>query len=121
MAATPQTHDRPSSDSIDAEMPKQGIEYLDEIQAAAKPKAAMQAPPLIETLSTEDRQRLEKTLVRKIDFRLLPPVIIMYILVRTRLFEDTNVQTRILMTEIELPRQKQHRNSSSRWQSRPGS
>lgn len=38
------------------------------------------APPVIAALSPEERRHLERRLVRKIDLRLLPPVILMYIL-----------------------------------------
>ena len=37
-------------------------------------------PPLIKDLSSEDRRRLELALVRKIDFRLLPMIILMYVM-----------------------------------------
>ena len=37
-------------------------------------------PELVKNLSTEERQHLETALVRKIDFRLLPMIIIMYIM-----------------------------------------
>ena len=39
-----------------------------------------QPPELVRDLSPEERQRLEKALVRKIDFRLLPMIILMYIM-----------------------------------------
>ena len=39
-----------------------------------------EAPPLVRDLSTEERARLERALVRKIDLRLLPMIILMYIL-----------------------------------------
>lgn len=39
-----------------------------------------EAPPLVRDLSSEDRKNLEFALVRKIDLRLLPMVILMYIL-----------------------------------------
>ncbi|MCJ1352885.1 MAG: hypothetical protein MMC33_002869 [Icmadophila ericetorum] len=39
-----------------------------------------EAPPLIRDLTHEDRQRLERALVRKIDRRLLPMIVLMYIL-----------------------------------------
>ena len=39
-----------------------------------------EAPPLVKNLAPEDRQRLERALVRKIDLRLLPMVILMYIM-----------------------------------------
>jgi hypothetical protein len=40
----------------------------------------LQVPEFIRNLTPEDRERLEKRLKRKIDARLLPAVIIMYIL-----------------------------------------
>ncbi|MCJ1475524.1 hypothetical protein MMC13_004187 [Lambiella insularis] len=39
-----------------------------------------EAPPLIRDLTREERHRLELALVRKIDFRLLPMIVLMYIL-----------------------------------------
>ena len=39
-----------------------------------------EAPPLVRDLSHEDRCRLEQALVRKIDRRLLPMIVLMYIL-----------------------------------------
>lgn len=37
-------------------------------------------PPYVKSLSKEEREVVEKALVRKIDIRLIPPIIIMYIL-----------------------------------------
>lgn len=37
-------------------------------------------PPLLRDLSTEEYNALEKRLVRKMDLRLLPPLIIIYIM-----------------------------------------
>lgn len=76
----------PPSERISAEedrADKQATEFLDEVeggQDAFKPSRTLEAPPLVRDLSPADRERLEKKLVRKIDFRLLPPVIIMYIM-----------------------------------------
>ncbi|MCJ1233596.1 hypothetical protein MMC14_001554 [Varicellaria rhodocarpa] len=39
-----------------------------------------EAPELVRNLSSEERERLERALVRKIDFRLLPMIILMYIM-----------------------------------------
>jgi len=39
-----------------------------------------EVPPLVKALSTEERRRLELALVRKIDFRLMPMIVLMYIL-----------------------------------------
>ena len=69
-----------NEDGADA---KQVTEYLDEIdgvQNADKPKRGLEAPELVRNLTAEERIKLEKKLVRKIDLRLLPPVIIMYIM-----------------------------------------
>jgi hypothetical protein len=41
---------------------------------------SLEAPAYIQSLSHEERIRAEKALVRKIDFRLLPAIIIMYIM-----------------------------------------
>jgi hypothetical protein len=40
----------------------------------------LQAPEFIRSLSPEEREHLEKRLKRKIDIRLLPAIIIMYIM-----------------------------------------
>ena len=47
---------------------------------ASTSRRRREAPPLIRDLSSEDRQRLELALVRKIDSRLLPMIILMYVL-----------------------------------------
>ena len=39
-----------------------------------------EAPPLVRALSADERARLERALVRKIDLRLLPMIILMYIM-----------------------------------------
>lgn len=76
----------PTSERISNDEPgidKQATEYFDEIEAvqdAVKPSRTLETPPLVRDLSPADRERLEKRLVRKIDFRLLPPVILMYIM-----------------------------------------
>jgi len=49
-----------------------------EIANAAKPIRRLEAPPLVAAMSDEERAHLERTLRRKIDFRLLPTIIIMY-------------------------------------------
>ncbi|MCJ1369316.1 hypothetical protein MMC20_000526 [Loxospora ochrophaea] len=50
------------------------------LEQSATARRKREAPPLVRDLSTEDRHRLEQRLVRKIDFRLLPIVILMYIM-----------------------------------------
>ena len=72
--------------SEDVEEIKDATQMFNEIETGAadngRPSRALEAPPLVKALTPEDRKRVERTLVRKIDFRLLPPVIIMYIMVR---------------------------------------
>ena len=48
--------------------------------APATTRSKRQAPELVRDLAPEERQRLEKILVRKIDIRLLPMLIIIYIM-----------------------------------------
>ncbi|KAF2726383.1 retrograde regulation protein 2 [Polychaeton citri CBS 116435] len=71
---------RVSHDSIEKQ--KESATYLDEVELAAteEPKGRLQAPEIIRNLTPDERKALEKRLTRKIDMRLLPPVIIMYIL-----------------------------------------
>lgn len=60
-----------------------GIDQLDDVEncpADLKPDRTMQAPPMVRDMTAEERKRKERIMVRKIDFRLLPPVIIMYIM-----------------------------------------
>ncbi|KAI9810738.1 MAG: hypothetical protein M1827_006076 [Pycnora praestabilis] len=47
---------------------------------AAKLTRSRDAPPLVRDLSPEDRERLEANLRRKIDFRLLPMIILIYLM-----------------------------------------
>ncbi|KAL9089777.1 MAG: hypothetical protein Q9165_005571 [Trypethelium subeluteriae] len=57
-------------------------EFIDRavVANADVPIRQLEAPPLVRDLSTEDRVVLERKLVRKIDFRLLPMIILMYIM-----------------------------------------
>ncbi|KAF2216262.1 hypothetical protein CERZMDRAFT_33691 [Cercospora zeae-maydis SCOH1-5] len=78
----PSTHDT-TSDRIagDAADTNNTIEYLDEtLDDVAKQPGALVPPPLVQAMSADERVRLEIKLRRKIDARLLPPIIIMYIL-----------------------------------------
>lgn len=50
---------------------------LDQVQTVRRRR---EAPPLVKDLSSEERQRSEKALVRKIDLRLLPMLVLMYIM-----------------------------------------
>ncbi|CAK1361795.1 putative transporter [Cercospora beticola] len=72
------TSDRISGDAADK---KNAIEYLDEAEDVDnKQPGGLVPPPLVQAMSPEERAIREKKLRRKIDARLLPPVIIMYIL-----------------------------------------
>lgn len=44
------------------------------------PKIARAPPPYVSSLPSEERRRAERELVRKIDMRLIPPIVAMYIL-----------------------------------------
>ena len=63
-------------------------EYSDEkvtadhvsLDHVATTRRKREAPPLVRDLTPEDRQRLEKILIRKIDIRLMPMIILMYVL-----------------------------------------
>ncbi|KAL9067556.1 MAG: hypothetical protein Q9157_006772 [Trypethelium eluteriae] len=57
-------------------------EFIDSavVANADVPIRQLEAPPLVRDLSPEDRVVLERKLVRKIDFRLLPMIILMYIM-----------------------------------------
>jgi hypothetical protein len=50
------------------------------LEGAPLPRRALQAPELVLKMSAEERVDAENRLRRKIDFRLLPMVIIMYIM-----------------------------------------
>ncbi|EAU34201.1 conserved hypothetical protein [Aspergillus terreus NIH2624] len=52
----------------------------DAVANANKPNPKKEAPPYVANLSPEERIEAEKRLVRKIDIRLLPMIIIMYIM-----------------------------------------
>lgn len=50
------------------------------VENAPIERAKREPPPLVKDLSGDERQRLELALVRKIDLRLLPMIILMYIM-----------------------------------------
>lgn len=69
--------DRYIRDEYDHELGKKGsMDHID-VANADRPNQRMEAPPLIKVMTTEDRQHAESRLVRKIDFRLMPAVILM--------------------------------------------
>ena len=51
-----------------------------EITTAPEPNLKKEPPPCVSILTPEERHNAEKKLVRKIDIRLLPVLVIMYIL-----------------------------------------
>ena len=58
-------------------MGSERLDYLESGQALAmKQTRTMEAPPLVAMLTPEERAVKERAMVRKVDFRLLPPVII---------------------------------------------
>lgn len=99
-----------------------GISQLDDVEncpADFKPDRTMQAPPMVRDMTAEERKRKERIMVRKIDFRLLPPVIIMYIMN----YLDRCVDTSCLCVEDArlTCAQEQHCYGPSLWRGRsPG-
>jgi hypothetical protein len=58
----------------------ENIEVIQEVANANRPNLRKEAPAYVAGLSPEERELAERALVRKIDIRLLPMIIIMYIL-----------------------------------------
>ncbi|KAL4956023.1 major facilitator superfamily domain-containing protein [Aspergillus filifer] len=56
------------------------VEVVQEAANANRPNPRKEAPAYVAALSPEEREQAEKALIRKIDARLLPIIIIMYIL-----------------------------------------
>ena len=50
------------------------------LDASATDRQRREAPPLVKDLTVEDRERLDRALRRKIDIRLLPMIVLMYIM-----------------------------------------
>lgn len=65
-------------DTVDTKTHVDNVEVVD--VDAKKPTPTRQPPPYVASLSPEEREKVERALVRKIDLRLLPMIIIMYIL-----------------------------------------
>ncbi|KAI9741769.1 MAG: hypothetical protein M1834_000155 [Cirrosporium novae-zelandiae] len=61
---------------------KAGVDYASDIAPANAdvPVRTLEAPPLVRLMTESQRQHCEKRLVRKIDFRLLPMIVLMYIM-----------------------------------------
>lgn len=55
------------------------VDYL-ETANTNTPSRRLEAPGLVRNMTQEQRQHAEKTLIRKIDLRLMPALILMYIL-----------------------------------------
>ena len=53
-------------------------QHLD--QTSTNASRTFQPPEIIRNMSPEERRALEKKLIRKIDFRLLPMIVLMYIM-----------------------------------------
>lgn len=53
---------------------------LETVPQAKHGQAAREPPPYVRSLSTDERAEAERALVRKIDLRLMPALIVMYLL-----------------------------------------
>jgi hypothetical protein len=69
-----------SQDVEVADVDKSYVDNIENVANAIKPNPRKEAPAYVAGLSPEERAAAEKALVRKIDIRLLPMIIIMYIL-----------------------------------------
>lgn len=78
MAAHDHTSDRISGD--DKNIPEYLEDEVNDVDNKKRHGGLLQPPPLVQAMLPAERMRLEKRLTRKIDLRLLPPVIIMYIM-----------------------------------------
>lgn len=76
---TPNYGDRRSSEVYDE---KAAVDMLDRVETANTTPGLTrtEAPELVRNMSPEERAHAEKVLVRKIDFRLMPMLVLMYIL-----------------------------------------
>ena len=88
MSALAPTEQLAPSDGKD---PTAGADAFEDVEVrAGKAEAnsgALQPPAAVAALSPDERRAKERAMVRKIDFRLLPSVIIMYIM-KVRAFWD---------------------------------
>lgn len=75
---------RRNSQDGDIDIDKSHVDNVEVVSSAVanadKPNPKKEAPAYVASLSPEERDKAEKALVRKIDIRLLPMLIIMYIL-----------------------------------------
>lgn len=76
---TPNYGDRRSSEVYDE---KAAVDMIDRVETANTTPGLTraEAPELVRNMSPEERAHAEKVLVRKIDFRLMPMLVLMYIL-----------------------------------------
>jgi len=75
---TPNYGDRRSNDIYDE---KASVDMIDRVETAhTQGLTRMEAPELVRNMSPEERAHAEKVLVRKIDFRLMPMLVLMYII-----------------------------------------
>lgn len=58
----------------------ENIEVAEDVANGNRPNPRKEAPVYVAALSPDERARAERALVRKIDIRLLPMIIIMYIM-----------------------------------------
>jgi hypothetical protein len=70
----------PQDNKVDSRYVGDMSEEIEVVANANRPNARKEAPPSVARLSPEERSQAEKALVRKIDLRLLPIVVIMYIM-----------------------------------------
>lgn len=68
------------SDGKDPKMVADAFEDVEDGPKDFAPNRTLQAPAAIQAMTTDERKKKERAMVRKIDARLLPPVIIMYIM-----------------------------------------
>jgi hypothetical protein len=70
--------------SQDGDIDKTYVDNVEVVSSAVanadKPNPRKEAPAYVASLSPEEREQAERALVRKIDLRLLPMLIVMYIL-----------------------------------------
>lgn len=69
--------DRRIRNEYDSNSHEKAIANQVDVANAERPSRRMEAPPLIKVMTPEGRLHAEARLVKKIDFRLLPAVIIM--------------------------------------------
>ncbi|KAF2757108.1 MFS general substrate transporter [Pseudovirgaria hyperparasitica] len=78
------------------------VQEVSHAETAIKPDRGMEAPPLVRDLTPEGRIALEKKLKRKIDLRLMPMAILMYIMNYLDRNNIAAVRLAGLQTELRL-------------------